>query len=33
MKENIKLLIGALTKYVLGLVMIGLLLFVPARYI
>ena len=30
MKENIKLLFQALTKYILGLVMIGLLLFWPA---
>ena len=30
MKENIKLLVQAITKYVLGLVMIGLLLFLPA---
>lgn len=30
MKENIKLLFQAITKYVLGLVMIGLLLFLPA---
>jgi len=33
MKENIKLLLSALTKYILGLVMIGSLLFLPARYI
>ena len=30
MKENIKLLFQALTKYVLGLVMIGMMLFWPA---
>ena len=30
MRENIKLLFQAITKYVLGLVMIGLLLFLPA---
>ena len=30
MKENIKLLFQALTKYILGLVMIGMMLFLPA---